>query len=133
MSQTCSPGLASSIVSAYGQTRPLMVPFRHLLLSKEAFAWTPDLEDAFVASKAAIIKAIERGVNIFDPLLPMCLRTDWSKEGLGYLLQQKTCQCAGTSWLCCNAGWRITLAGSRFNNGAESRYAPIEGEALAIP
>ena len=65
-------------------------------------------------------------------MLPTCLRTDWSKEGLGYHLLQKTCSCAGALPLCCNDGWRITLAGSRFNNGAESRYAPIEGEALAI-
>ena len=119
-------------VSAYGQMRPLMAPFRHLLSSKEAFAWTPALEAAFKNSKAEIIKAIERGVEIFDPLLPTCLRTDWSKESLGYHLLQKTCRCAGVLPLCCDAGWRITLAGSRFNNGAESRYAPIEGEALAI-
>ena len=33
---------------------------------------------------------------------------------------------------CCRNGWRITLAGSRFLSGAEQRYAPIEGEALAI-
>ena len=29
-------------ISAYGQMRPLMAPFRHLLSSKETFAWTPD-------------------------------------------------------------------------------------------
>ncbi|GFO25984.1 enzymatic polyprotein [Plakobranchus ocellatus] len=33
---------------------------------------------------------------------------------------------------CCKTGWRITLVGSRFTSGAESRYAPIEGEALAV-
>ena len=42
------------------------------------------------------------------------------------------CHCSGASPGCCVEGWRITLAGSRFNNGAESRYAPIKGEALAI-
>ena len=29
-------------------------------------------------------------------------------------------------------GWKITLVGSRFTHAAESRYAPIEGEALAV-
>ncbi|GFO41112.1 hypothetical protein PoB_006761700 [Plakobranchus ocellatus] len=29
-------------------------------------------------------------------------------------------------------GWRITLVGSRFISVAESRYAPIEGEALVV-
>ena len=33
---------------------------------------------------------------------------------------------------CCQDGWQIILAGSRFLSGAESRYAAIEGEALAV-
>ena len=33
---------------------------------------------------------------------------------------------------CCENGWVITLAGSRFLKTAETRYAPVEGEALAI-
>ena len=31
-----------------------------------------------------------------------------------------------------HSGWKVTLAGSRFTHKAESRYAPIEGEALAV-
>jgi len=33
---------------------------------------------------------------------------------------------------CCSDGWKITLAGSRFLSSAEQRYAPVEGEALAV-
>ena len=33
---------------------------------------------------------------------------------------------------CCNDGWRLIFAGSRFTTPAESRYAPVEGEALAV-
>ena len=33
---------------------------------------------------------------------------------------------------CCLDGWQITLVGSRFTHVSESRYAPIEGEALAV-
>ena len=33
---------------------------------------------------------------------------------------------------CCQHGWRITLAGSRYLKPAETRYAAVEGEALAI-
>ena len=33
---------------------------------------------------------------------------------------------------CCEDGWRITVAGSRFLTETESRYAAVEGEALAI-
>ena len=34
--------------------------------------------------------------------------------------------------VCCPQGWRLIFAGSRFTSDAESRYAPIEGEALAV-
>ena len=33
---------------------------------------------------------------------------------------------------CCPTGWRITLVDSRFTHSAEPRYAPVEGEALAV-
>ena len=33
---------------------------------------------------------------------------------------------------CCHDGWQVTLVGSRFTHAAESRYAPIEGKALAV-
>lgn len=32
----------------------------------------------------------------------------------------------------CSAATKVTLVGSRFTHPAESRYAPIEGEALAV-
>ena len=118
-------------VSAYAQTRAFMLPFRELLSPKTPFRWTDKLEEAFQESKLEITRAIREGVRIFDPRLTTCLRTDWSKDGMGYHLLQKTCDCEGASPACCDR-WRTTLAGSRFNNGAESRYAPIEGEALAV-
>ena len=34
--------------------------------------------------------------------------------------------------MCCVDGWKLVFAGSRFTKGAEARYAPTEGEALAI-
>ena len=59
------------------------------------------------------------------------LSTDWSNEGIGFLLRQKYCSCP-TSPSCCPDGWKLCLVGSRFTTPAESRYAPIEGEALAV-
>ena len=72
------------------------------------------------------------GVEIFDPTLRTCLRPDWSKQGIGFFLMQQRCACTQKAPGCCKNGWRIILAGSHFLNGAESRYAPIEGEALAV-
>ena len=55
-----------------------------------------------------------------------------SQEGLGYWLSQKHCDCADARPFCCKSGWKLVLMGSRFTHGADSRYAPIEGEALAV-
>ena len=119
-------------VSHYGQIKEMMAPFKALLSPKTIFRWTDELEAAFQNSKAAIIAAIEQGVEIFDPARRTCLQTDYSCTGLGYWLRQKYCECPSMTPDCCQDGWRITLAGSRFLREAERRYAPIEGECLAV-
>ncbi|VDI45747.1 Hypothetical predicted protein [Mytilus galloprovincialis] len=90
------------------------------------------LETLFQETKTVIVSEIEEGVRIFDKSKPTCLATDWSKSGLGFWLFQKHCNCQKLLPFCCNEGWKITLVGSRFTHGAESRYAPVEGEALAV-
>ena len=87
---------------------------------------------AFQASKTDIIEAIRHGVEIFDVTRRTCLRPNWSTKGIGYFLSQKHCPCVSLTTGCCEDGWKITLAGSRFLASAEQRYAPIEGEALAV-
>ena len=49
-----------------------------------------------------------------------------------FFLSQKHCKSESPLPGCCNASWRITLAESCFPKLAETRYAPVEGEALAI-
>ena len=71
-------------------------------------------------------------MEIFDITKPTCLRPDWSCKGVGYFLFQKHCSCKRETPDCCRSGWRVTLAGSRFLQQAEQRYAAIEGEALAV-
>ena len=59
------------------------------------------------------------------------LVTDWSLEGQSLGLWQKHCNCKGpVTIVCCRRGWKIVFMSSRFNNDAQSRYSPIEGEAL---
>ena len=91
-----------------------------------------DLAEAFAASKQYICEHIRVGVQIFDKDHPTCLATDWSKDGIGFWLFQKHCQCPFRELFCCQEGWRVTLVGSCFTHTAESRYAPVEGEALAV-
>ena len=65
-------------------------------------------------------------------LAETCLATDWSKQGIGFFLMQKWCQCEELHPSCCPDGWRLVLAGGRFTKPAESRYSPVEGELLAV-
>ena len=109
-----------------------MAPFRELLKPKSPFNWDNELYELFIASKLKILEEIERGVQIFDKSKPTCLATDWSKTGIGFWLFQKHCECSGRTLFCCHEGWKVALVGSRFTHPAESRYAPVEGEALAV-
>ena len=109
-----------------------MEPFRDLLKPKSTFYWDQQLNDLFEESKRKIIQEIEHGVKIFDKTRPTCIISDWSKSGIGFWLLQKHCPCPGSTPICCKTGWRTALVGSRFMHAAETRYAPIEGEALAV-
>ena len=124
-------GLVNQISHAFSVT-DTMLPFRSLLKPGNKFEWTTDLDQAFQASKKKIIEEINKGVRIFDKSKPTCLATDWSKTGIGFWLFQKHCRCHSSKPFCCKSGWQITLVGSRFTQAAESRYAPVEGEALAV-
>ena len=119
-------------VSHYGKLTDLMAPFKPLLSPKTRFHWDEVLEHAFQESKLEIVKAIEEGVKIFDPCRITALSPDWSKTGIGYFMYQKYCECPSTITTCCDNGWHITLAGSRFLHKAERNYWPVEGEALAV-
>ena len=124
-------GLVNQVAN-FAQLRDVMAPFKPFLSPRCTFSWSAELEQAFQASKQAIIEAIHTGVEIFDITRRTCLRPDWSNRGIGYFFLQQHCSCSSSIPDCCNGGWRITLAGSRFLSPAEQRYAAIEGEALAV-
>ena len=117
-------GMVAQVAFAFSRL-PAMAPFRHLLSTKTPFAWSSELEEAFASSKEAVIKECERGVRNFNPALPTCLATDWSKMGLGFWLCQKHCQCSTDRPGCCQTGWQTTYMGSQFCSPVEQRYAPI--------
>lgn len=124
-------GLINQVSYAFASA-DRMLPFRDLLKPGKPFTWNDHLDELFNESKAIIVEEIREGVEIFDKSKPTCLATDWCKDGLGFWLLQKHCTCHPIKPLCCKTGWKVTLVGSRFTTGAESRYAPIEGEALAV-
>ena len=125
-------GLVNQVAWAFS-LGPVMQPFRDLVKPSSKFVWDQSLEEAFQKSKAQIIDLVKDGISIFDIESTTCLAPDWSKEGMGFLLLQKYCSCANDKVpTCCSEGWHLVFAGSRFCTPAESRYAPIEGEAAAI-
>ena len=124
-------GLVNQVAYSFCKTT-VMQPFRELLKPSTKFEWNEQLQEAFVKSKDEIILLVKHGVKQFQPEKVTCLFTDFSKGSLGWILQQKNCKCEVASLLCCEMGWDLVMAGGRFTNDAESRYAPVEGEAFAI-
>jgi hypothetical protein len=127
-------GLINQVAYSFSRTKT-MAPFREMLSGKgKVFYWDGTLDIIFAASKTEILRMVEEGVRTFEINRPTCLSTDWAKTGVGFTLMQKHCNCVwekGTPE-CGDGHWRLVFAGSRFTNLAESRYAPIEGEALAV-
>ena len=110
-----------------------MQSFRDLVKPNTKFHWDETLDKLFQDSKALLITAVEEGIQSFDINRPTYLQTDWSKEGIGYLLLQKHCDCSmPNAPACCPIGWHLVYAGLCFTIPAECQYAPTEGEALAV-
>ena len=125
-------GLVNQVNWAYANGKE-MAPFRAMVKPNMSFLWTDELKTLFANCKRNIIQQVKEGVKQYDVSRTTCLQTDFSKNGLGYLLLQKYCPCTLTKApLCCTQGWKLVYAGSRFTKGAEARYSPTEGEALAV-
>ena len=90
-------------------------PLRDLLRNDVSFVWQPEHQCTFDKLKSAIISAPI--LSYFDPHKPITIQTDASSTGLGSCLMQEG---------------KPVAFGSRALSEAESRYAQIEKELLAI-
>ena len=125
-------GLVNQASWAYSIS-DIMLPFRELVKQNAKFTWDSTLQKLFEDSKTKLIDVISEGIRTYDTSRPTCIQCDWSKEGIGYLLLQKHCSCPMDNMpVCCNEGWKLVYAGSRFTKASERGYAPLEGEALAV-
>ena len=124
-------GLVEQVAWAFSKTK-VMEPFRALLKTSTPFLWTQELQDSFETAKQEIVRLVKEGIQSFEMGRVTCATTDWSKVGISFALMQKYCACKEVHPKCCKTGWKLCLVGSRFCSDAESRYAPIEGEALAV-
>ena len=129
-------GLVSQLSPFFASSKA-MDPFRELLktsnIQGNVVYWDDTLKDLFEQSKDAICQEASRGLAYFDTNKNTLIMTDWSKTGIGFIILQQHCSCnARESPFCCIGGWKLVLCGSRHLQDAEQRYAPVEGEALAI-
>ena len=53
------------------------------------------------------MKKVEAGMFEMDKIT--CLATDWSKEGVGFFMFQKNCDCRDIKIGCCNEGWQVVI------------------------
>ena len=114
-------GLVNQVASFVDDVAELLAPLRLLLSPRREFLWNEEHQRAFDTAKAALSSAPT--MAFYDPKRPTSLATDASRlRGLGFVLRQA--QPDGT--------WRVIQAGSRFLSDAETRYATIELEALAV-
>ena len=88
-------GLINQVAYTFSMTER-MSPLRSLLKPDTPFQWDDTLQKLFEESKTVILDEICRGVKIFDKTKPTCLVTDWSKDGIGFWLLQKHCDCQTT-------------------------------------
>ncbi|KAG0726343.1 hypothetical protein GWK47_036808 [Chionoecetes opilio] len=83
--------------------------------------------------KDTIGRLAAEGLRYYDVSRPTAVLTDYSRQGIGFLVLQQYCECVSEkSPLCCPGGWKLVLCGSRHLTAAERNYSTLEGEALAI-
>ena len=112
-------GLVNQLSNSTNTVATLLAPLRPLLSTKNDFVWSRNHEEAFNVVKKSLTKPPV--LSFFDINKPTRLSTNASRQGLGFILQQKT-----------SDEWSLIQAGSRFLSDAESQYATIELELLGV-
>ncbi|MEL6805185.1 MAG: RNase H-like domain-containing protein, partial [Bacteroidota bacterium] len=126
-------GLVNQI-APFVAVAPVMDPFRDLLKksSHRKVYWDQRLQSSFVAARDIICKMLGDGLTYYDKTRRTAVVTDWSKEGMGFVILQQYCACDEVNApFCCKGGWKLALCGSRHLTDAEMGYAVVEGEAAA--
>jgi hypothetical protein len=124
-------GLIKQVAFSFSKNT-LMDPFRNLLKKNSVYKWDDSMQEAFETAKVEIVRLVAEGVTSFQIDSHICIVTDWSRTGIGFVMWQKRCQCEQIHPTCCQGGWTLITCGSRFCTPAETRYHPIEGELLGV-
>ena len=74
-----------------------MEPFRELLLPTKAndkkVLWDSQLKELFEKTKLLATEHAEKGLTYYDCKKETILITDWSRQGIGFMILQKSCSC----------------------------------------
>ena len=112
-------GLVNQLSTSTNTLATPLGPLRPLLSTKNEFLWSTTQEEALTQVKKSL--TTPPLLSFFDINRPTRLCTDASRQGLGFILQQKMAD-----------KWTLIQAGSRFFSDAETRYAVIELEMLVV-
>ena len=126
-------GLVNQVSYAFSQAE-VMALFLELLKTKNRkFYWNEILERLFQESKKVRVRKLEKGLRMSEMNRATGLAIDNSKTCISYFQFQKSCRCSSKLNMGCGHGhWKIILTGSLFAIDTESRYKPLEGEALPL-
>ena len=91
----------------------IMEPFRELLQPTKANGkkvfWDSQLKELFEKTTLLVTEHAKKGLPYYDCKKETILITDWSRQGIGFVILQKSCGCllSTVDPLCCENGWKI--------------------------
>ena len=112
-------GLVNQLSASTPKIATLLALLQPLLSTKHEYTWNDEFKTALTNVKKSLTSAPV--LSYFNQRKETRLCTDASRQGLGFVLQQKM----GNTW-------SLIQARSRFLSDPESRYAVIELELLAV-
>ena len=115
-------GLVNQLTFSTKDIAETLAPLRPLLSTCNEFLWGKPQDEAFTQAKKVLITSPT--LAYFDTTKETRLRTDTSTLGIRFVFLQNSTD--GTN------EWKTVQAGSRFLTDAESKYAVIELECLAV-
>jgi hypothetical protein len=114
-------GLANQTCNFSNEISELLSPLKSLLKKGTKFDWLPEFQTAFEKARAHLSST--KALAFYNVTKPTRLIADASRMfGLGFVLKQEVEPTV----------WKTVQAGSRFLSPAETRYAMVELELLAI-
>ena len=123
-------GLVNQLGSFSSTVAQVSSGLRDLLSKKNLFQWLPEHQKCFEDTKKTLCEPPI--LAMYDPKWQTAVETDASRKGLGFCLRQRPDTGVDVKKEDPENPWRLITSGSRFLTPAESRYAMIELEALAM-